>query len=134
MIADTDAVRLNGGKTSLILMSLGVRRAYFNLLSQQRRYPSTTEFAGGLTGLTFSNGREIPCVEDVDMPSNTMYGLEEDTFKIYQEDDWNWLDEDQTIWKWVAGVDAYEAVLAKYWELGVNRRNANFKLGDLTEG
>lgn len=134
MITDTDKVRINGGKTSLILMSLGVRRAYFNLLSQQRRYPSTTDFAGGLTGLAFNNGREIPCIEDIDCPPNTMYGLEEDVFKIYQDSDWDWLDKDNTTWKWVPGFDAFEAVLYKYWELGINRRNANFKLTDLTEG
>jgi hypothetical protein len=134
MIRNTDNVRIKGGKTSLILYSLGVRRAYFNLLSQQRRYPSTTSFDGGLSGLTFHNGREIPCVEDVDCPYQTMYGLEEDSFKIYQDEDWSWMDEDDQIWKWVTGFDAYEAVINKYWEIGINRRNANFKLADITEG
>lgn len=134
MITNTDTVRTKGGKTSLILYSLGVRRAYFNLLSQQRRYPSTTTFDGGLTGLTFHNGREIPCVEDIDAPYQTMYGLEEDSFKIYQDGDWEWMDQDDHIWKWVTGYDAYEAILYKYWELGLDRRNANFKLADITEG
>lgn len=134
MITDTDKVRINGGKTSLILYSLGVRRAYFNLLSQQRRYPNTTEYAGGLTGLAFNNGREIPCVEDIDCPASTMYGLDESSFKIYQASDWAWLDRDNSTWKWVQGFDAYEAILHKYWELGINRRNANFVMKDITEG
>lgn len=134
MITDTDNTRVNGGKTSLILMSLGVRRAYFNLLTQQRRYTNTTEFAGGLKGLAFNNGTEIPCIEDVDMTPNTMYGLEEDVFKIYQEADWDWMDQEGQVWKWVVGFDAYEAVLEKYFEVGINRRNANFKLTDITEG
>lgn len=134
MIQETDNIRVNGGKTSLILYSLGVRRAYFNLLSQQRRYPSTTNFAGGLTGLAFNNGREIPCVEDVDCPDNTLYGLDEDSFKIYRESPWSWMDRDGNTWKWVANKDAYEAILFQYWELGCNRRNANFVIRDLTEG
>lgn len=134
MIQTTDQVRQNGGKTSLILCSLGVRRAYFNLLSQQRRYPSTTEFAGGLTGLAFNNGHEIPVVEDVDHPFNTMYFLDEDSFKIYQDSDWSWMDKDGSTWKYVHDFDAYEAILKKYWELGVNRRNANAVLQDITEG
>lgn len=134
LITDTDLVRINGGKTSLILMSLGVRRAYFNLLSQQRRYTDTKEFAGGLTGLAFNNGREIPVVEDPDAPPNTIWGLDEDKFKIYQDQEWGWMDTDGTIWKWVHDYDAYEAILSKYWEMGINQRNAHFVIRDVTEG
>lgn len=134
MIKVTDDVRRQGGKTSLILTSLGVRRAYFNLLSQQRRVTNTTNFPGGLTGLTFSNGRDIPVVEDVDHPNFTMNFLEEDAFKIYRESPWDWLQMDGDIWKWVSGFDAWEAVLHQYWEIGINRRNANGQLQDITEG
>jgi len=134
MITNTDNARINGGKTSLILMSLGVRRAYFNLLSQQRRYPSTTNFAGGVTGLAFNNGREIPCVEDIDCPDNTMYGLDESSLKIYRDEPWSFMERDGSIWKWVHDFDAYEAILKQYWEIGTNRRNANFVVQDLTEG
>jgi hypothetical protein len=134
MINNVDAVRVNGGKTSLLLTGLGVRRAYFNLLSQQRRYPSTTEFEGGFRGLAFSAGREIPVIEDPDAPPNTMYGLDESTLKIYRDEPWSWMDRDGSVWKWVHDYDAYEAIIHQYWELGVNRRNANFVIKDLTEG
>ena len=133
MIKNTDAVRVNGGKTSLLLTSLGVRRSYFNLLSQQRRYPQTTNFAGGFTGLAFNNGREIPLIEDVDCPAGTMYGLDEDSLKVYRKEPWAFLNKDGSIWKWVHDYDAYEAVLSQYWEIGLNRRNANFVIKDLTE-
>ena len=134
MINVTDTVRVNGGKTSLILTSLGVRRAYFNLLTQQRRYVNTQQFAGGLTGLAFNNGREIPVVEDVDAPKNKMWFLEEDSFKIYREAPWSFMDEDNAIWKYVNGYDQYEAVLYQYWELGINSRNKQGVLKDITEG
>ena len=134
MITLTDQVRVNGGKTSLILTSLGVRRAYFNLLSQQRRFPSTTTFEGGFQGLAFSNGREIPVIEDVDCPASTMYFLDESKFKVYRAHDWSWMERDNSIWHWVVGFDAYEAVMNQYWELGINQRNANAVLQDITEG
>ncbi len=134
MIKNTDDVRVNGGKTSLFLTSLGVRRAYFNLLSQQRRYNNTKEFAGGFTGLAFNNGREIPVIEDVDCPSGTMYGLDESSMKVYRKEAWNWMDKDGGIWKWVNNFDAYEAIIHQYWEIGLNRRNANFVIKDITEG
>lgn len=134
MIKMTDDIRVNGGSTSLILTSLGVRRAYFALLTQQRRYTNTKEFGGGMTGLAFNNGREIPVVEDVDAPKSTAYFLDESTFKVYRDKDWSWLDQDGGIWKWVQNKDAFEAVLKQYWQIGVDRRNANGVLRDITEG
>ncbi len=133
MIKMTDDVRLHGGKTSVILTSLGVRREYFNLLTQQRRYSNTKEFAGGLTGLAFNNGREIPVVEDVDAPKNTMYFLDEQYFKVRQDSDWTWLNTDGGIWKWIQNKDAFEAIIKKYWQITVSRRNAQGKLYDITE-
>jgi hypothetical protein len=134
MIRQTDNVRVNGGNTSLILAGLGVRRAYFNLLTQQRRYTETKEYPGGITGLSFHNGRDIPMVDDVDTPANQMFFLDESSLTIYRNSDWSWLDADGSIWKWVSNKDAFEAILACYWELGVNRRNANAVLRDITEG
>lgn len=134
MIKMTDDIRVNGGQTSLILTSLGVRRAYFNLLTQQRRYTDTKEFAGGIRGLAFNNGREIPVVEDVDAPPNKQWFLDESVFTIYRSSDWSWLDLDGDVWKWLADYDAFQAVLHSYWELGINRRNANGVLADITEG
>jgi hypothetical protein len=134
MIRMTDDVRVQGGNTSLILTSLGVRRAYFALLSQQRRYTDTKEFNGGIRGLAFNNGREIPVVEDVDAPPNKAWFLDESSLTIYRSSDWSWLDLDGNVWKWLADYDAFQAVLHSYWELGVNRRNANALLSDITEG
>jgi hypothetical protein len=134
MITMTDNVRKKGGKTSLIITSLGVRRAYFNLLSQQRRYTNTTEFEGGVRGLAFNNGREIPVVEDVDAPDNTMYFIDESKFKVYQDHDFKFMQRDGNIWKWVTDYDAYEAVMNKYWEIATNQRNAHGVIADITEG
>lgn len=134
MIKMTDDIRVNGGVTSLILTSLGVRRAYFALLTQQRRYTNTKEFGGGMTGLAFNNGREIPVVEDVDAPAGKMWFLDESSFTVYRDKDWAWLDTDGGIWKWVQNKDAFEAVIRQYWQIGLDRRNAQGLLSDITEG
>lgn len=134
MIELCDAIRINGGRTSVILGSLGVRRAYFNLLTQQRRYADTKEFAGGFNGLVFNYGREIPMVEDVDHPPNKMYFLDESKIKIYQSRDWHFLDREGHMLKWVTDFDEWELTMAKYWELGTNQRNAQGALTDITEG
>lgn len=134
MIEAVDDSRVNGGKVSVFLGSLGVRRAYFNLLTQQRRYADTKEFAGGFTGLAFNHGREIPMVEDVDAPANTMQGLDEDKLKIYRNKPWHWAEEDGSILKWVTNYDAWEGIMRQYSEMGTSQRNAHVKIEDITEG
>lgn len=134
MIETCDDVRKNGGKTSAIFTSLGVRRAYFNLLTQQRRYTDTKSYAGGFQGLPFNYGTEVPVVEDVDAPPNKMYFVQEDALKIYRSKEWHWADEDGSVLKWVHDYDAWEGLLRQYSEIGTDRRNAHAALNDITEG
>lgn len=134
MIANVHRVRRVGGKTSVIFTGDGVMRSYFNLLTQQRRFTNTKEFAGGFEGLAFSAGRgEIPVVEDVDTPFNTMYGVDESTIKLYRDKTWHFPQHDGAMWKWVHDFDAWETLLKQYWQIGVKKRNANWVMRDITE-
>ena len=134
MIEVCDTVRRNGGKTSVIFTSLGVRRAYFNLLTQQRRYTDTKSFDGGFQGLAFNYGTEVPVVEDVDAPPNIMWFVDEDKFKIYRNKEWHWADDDGSVLKWVTDFDSWEGFMRQYWEIGLSSRNAQAKLADVIEG
>lgn len=134
MITVCDAVRTKGGKTSAIFTNLGVRRAYFNLLTQQRRYTDTKSFAGGFQGLPFNYGTEIPVVEDVDARPNKMFFADESKMKIYRNKEWHWGDTDGTVLKWVSGFDAWTGFLKQYSELGTTMRCAQGLLSDITEG
>lgn len=134
MINECDSIRRNGGKVSVIFTSLGVRRAYFNLLTQQRRYNDTKEFAGGFSGLAFNYGTEIPVVEDVDHPPNRMRFIQEDRIKIFRNKEWHWADDDGTTLKWVTDFDAWQAILRQYSEYGTTQRNAHGEIVDITEG
>lgn len=135
MIKVCDRVRTASGKRpSVIFGSLGVRRAYFNLLTQQRRYTDTKEYAGGFQGLPFNYGKEIPMVDDVDAPPNKLRFVTEDTIKIYRSRPWHWADTDGSIFKWVVDFDAWEGLMKQYWEVGTDNRNAHGELADLTEG
>lgn len=134
MITECDNVRIQGGKTSVIITSLGVRRSYFNLLTQQRRYTDTKTFDGGFQGLPFNYGTEIPVVEDVDAPPSQMKFLEEDKIKIFRVGPWAWADDDGSTLKWVADYDAWQALMRQYYEFGVTQRNAQGSIVDLIEG
>jgi hypothetical protein len=134
MINMVDDIYTNGGDTTVILTNLGVRRSYYNLLVQQRRYENTKEFAGGFSGLAFTtdNG-DIPIVTDVDCQPNRMYFLNEKSIKIYRESDWSFMDMDGSRWQRVIGFDAYDATQYKYMNMGTHRRNTHGLLSDLIE-
>lgn len=134
MISMVHAARTKGGTTSVIFNGLGVSRSYFNLLTAQRRFTGTKQFDGGFEGLAFSAGKgDIPVVEDVDCPNNTMYGLDEKTIKLYRDKPWYFPQPDGSMWKWVHDYDAWETLLKQYWQLGVKKRNANWRIEDITE-
>jgi hypothetical protein len=138
MIKMVDRIRTRGGSTTLILQSLGVRRAYFGLLSQYRQTVNTQEFTGGFSGLAFTTDRgEIPVIADVDAPLGTQYFINEDTMTYYRDEDWHFLDRDGSMWKQVRDAngdyDAYYARMVEYHELGCDRRNSNGTIQDITE-
>lgn len=135
MIQMCDNIRTaSGKKPTVIFTSLGVRRAYFNLLTQQRRYTDTKVFAGGMQGLPFNYGTEIPMVEDVDATYKTMYFINEPSMKVLKNTDWEWIDEQGDILQKVAGYDVFVGEMRKFWELATSQRNAHGKIQDITEG
>jgi hypothetical protein len=138
MIKMTDAIRTKGGSTTLILQSLGVRRAYFNLLSQLRQTVNTQEFTGGFSGLAFTTDKgEIPVVADTDAPLNTQWYINEDALTYYRDEEWHFLDKDGSMWKQVrdsnGDYDAYYARMVEYHELGTDRRNSHGVIQDIIE-
>ena len=135
MINMADNIMTAGGKVTAIFSNLGVRRAYWSLLVQQRQYVNTKEFAGGFTGLSFTtDDGEIPFVSDTDAPKNAMLFLNEDELTYYRENDWGWMDRDGNMFSRVYGFDAYEARMYQYSELGCHRRNSFGLIDKLTEG
>lgn len=129
-----DDIYTNGGNTTAIFTTLGVRRSYANLLTQQRRYTNTTKFEGGFSGLAFTtDSGDIPVVSDVDCQPNRMYYINEKELKIYRESDWSFMDRDGSKWQRVIGFDAYDATLYKYCQLGTHRRNSHGLVSDITE-
>lgn len=140
MIRNVHAVRTNGAKTSLLVSSLGVQRAYWNLLVQARRFSNVKEFTGGYAGLVFTTDTgEVPLVADIDCTPNTIFGISEENIRCYRDADWDWLDYDGSMWDRVPGSvagtikDAYAATMYQYSELGTDRRNAHFVMKDITE-
>ena len=126
MIKLLDDIRRDTGNTpSVIFTSLGVRRAYFNLLIQQRRFTGTMEFNGGFKGLPFSYGsKDIPIVEDPDCPVGRMYAVPEKLMRVYHTKDWHFEDKTGSMFTQVSNVDAFDVLMKRYFELAIRQRNA----------
>jgi hypothetical protein len=135
MIAACDNIRRAGGKRpSAIFASLGVRRAYFNLMTSLRRYNEPKEFSGGLIGLAFNYEKELPVVSDVDAPDKTMVFLCESEIKEYRTKPWYFAANDGSIFKYVMDFDAWEVLLKQYWQLVTHQRNSHAVMNNITEG
>lgn len=120
-----------GASANVIVCSMGVRRALYNLFSQNKRVLDTMELVGGFKALSY-NG--IPIVADKFCPEGTLYILNTDDFVLNQLCDWQWLSgEDGNVLKQVAGKPVYTATLVKYAELMCARPYAQGKLSGITE-
>lgn len=133
-----DDVRKNGGKTTVIFTTMGVRRAYAALLMQQRRYVNTVKFSGGYNGIAFTTDTgDIPVVADWDCPANRLFFVNEKELKIYREADWSFMDRDGSKWQRkitsAGNFDAYQTMMYSYRQLGTHRRNSHALLSDIAE-
>ena len=130
-----DTIRTNGGKVSAIFCSLGVRRAYFNILKAGRQFHNTVEFAGGYKALPFYNGEEIPVVDDVDCTPDAggnMYFIDEKQMSIRQPGEWKYVEEQGSIFEKVSGFHMFDVTMYKFWEFCTYQRNAQGVLRTIT--
>lgn len=115
--------RIAGGMPSSVITSLGIQREFYMLLQDYVRYvepDSSMSYGAGFKTLSY-NG--MPVIADIDAPYGQMYILDEATMKVFSDQDWHFLDADGLTLRQVTGVDAFEAILARYMNLGATRRN-----------
>lgn len=123
--------RIAGGMPTSVVTSLGVQREFYGLLSQDVRYvePDSLSYSSGFKALSY-NG--MPIIADIDAPYGKMYILDEATMKVFSDQDWHFLDADGMTLRQVTGYDKFEAVMARYMNLGANRRNNQVVLTGIT--
>lgn len=122
--------RVAGGNLTAIITSFGLQRAFFNLLQSKVQYVTPTKLSGGFQSLDFQG---MPLIADIDAPFGKIFFLDESTLKVFSNRDWHFLDEDGNVLKWNNGFDEWEAVLARYMNLGATRRNNQLVMSGLTD-
>ena len=125
----------SSGMCTAMYTSFGVRRAYQSLLTNSKQLVNTQKLQGGYEAISYLGGSHgmIPIIAEKDADANKIFIVDEDELAIHRLADFDWMQEDGSILSRVSGVDAYEAVLYVYQELGTSMRNAHVLLSDITE-
>jgi len=122
--------RQQGAMPSAIVTSLGVQREFYRLLQANQQFvsPGGTDYSSGFSTLTY-NG--MPVIADLDAPFGKMFILDESTIKVFSDQDFHFLDGDGQTLRQVSNMDAYEAVMVRYMNLGATNRRKNVVINDI---
>lgn len=126
-------------ETDVILVSTGVRRAYYALIKDYVTLPNQEALWGGWSGLAFLyDGKKIPVVPDRFVPDNTGLFISQQDLIIHVMTPgmitWEQgYGSNQSILQKVAGYNRYVAEGHLFANMGTYRRNAHGILKDITE-
>lgn len=120
MLQMANRQRIAGGRLSVLITSFGIQRQFFNILQSQLRYQDPMVLKGGFEQLMF-NGH--PLIADRHAPFGKLFYLDERYIQPFADGEWRFLEEDGNVLKWVVDYDAWQAVLARYINMGITRRN-----------
>jgi hypothetical protein len=115
-------VRLEGNAPTVMVTSLGIQREIYNLMEDQVRYvdPESMTYVKGYKTLEYGG---MPIVSDIDAPYGHIYMIDESTLKVFSDQDWHFLDADGQTLRQKTDLDAFEAIMTRYMNLGVTKRS-----------
>lgn len=119
-----------GGKINFLYCSYGVRRAYQNLLTLQKRLVDTLDLKGGWKALSYSG---IPLAADKYIRGGRMMCLDLNDWRLYHMGDFEWMDQDGAMLSRISGRAGYEATLLRYCDIGCQKPRGQVELFGITE-
>jgi len=134
MLQACDVARTaGGGRVSKMLMGLGQKRKYANLLLGDVRF-QPTKLQGGYEVLTFAAGDgSVDIIIDPLCQPNLIYCYPDDTIYKYELSPLGWGNLDNSQLHQRSGYDEWDAFLRCYTQLGCEQRNNLVLLKDLVE-
>lgn len=116
-----------GAPLDEFLMGQAQFAAYLNLGYSLKRFMDT-KFDAGFRTAEFAGK---PILEDVDVPSQFVYGITKDAVKFGEVSPMNFMDRDGDVLKWYPGYARYAAVPREYGNMLYTRPNALGRIDDL---
>lgn len=128
----TDAADIIGDSVVRIwLTSHGIRRQYLHELVTNKRYVNTVGVGDGTFKAVEFNG--VPMVVDKDCTRGRIYGLDLDSIDMFTETGYYWVDGDNSVLVRDPDREVYSATLARYCQLGTDKRNAHVLIKDIAD-
>lgn len=124
-----DDVKDESGKTpNLVVTTAATWRAYLASLTDQVRYvtpQANSTMTGGTNQLAVATPEgNFGLSIDRFCPEGHIYFLNTDHLWFTQVTDWEWIDEDGSVYFRIPNKDAFGMTIAKYTDLACDRRNA----------
>lgn len=113
-----------------LLASYEMRDTYVKLCQDERRFYNNMKLDGGFEAVSYNNK---PLIPDAQCRRNRIYFVSPDTMAIFRLAELDWMEKDGSMFSRVSNVDAYEATLFVYQELGTKQRNGNGLLRGINE-
>jgi hypothetical protein len=134
MLQAIDVVRTaSGANIKKMLMGLGQKRKYANLLMPDVRFQPTV-LKGGYEVLTFSGGDgSVELIVDPLCQPNLIYAYPDDVIQKYEMSPLGWGNLDNSQLHQRVGYDEWDAFLRIYTQLGCEQRNCLALIKDLVE-
>jgi hypothetical protein len=134
MLQAIDVVRTaSGASVKKMLMGLGQKRKYANLLMPDVRF-APGKLVGGYEVLTFSGGDgSVELIVDPMCQPNLIYAFPDDVIYKYEMSPLGWGNLDNSQLHQRAGYDEWDAYLRIYTQLGCEQRNCLALIKDLVE-
>jgi hypothetical protein len=98
------------------------------------RFVNSTTLVGGFEELSFAAGNgPMKLNSDRLHPWGQVTFADKQRMRVFSPADWDFLSRDGLTIRWVSDVDAFQAILFRYLNLGTDRRNTSGKITGLTD-
>lgn len=98
------------------------------------RFVDSTTLRGGFEQISFNaGGGTINLTTDRLAPYGKVFMFDNKAFRVFSPNNWDFLARDGLTIRWVTDVDAFQAILFRYSNLGTNRRQNALVMSGLTD-
>lgn len=98
------------------------------------RFVNSTTLRGGFEEISFNAGSgTIKLNADRLAPYGRIYFVDKKHMRVFSPADWDFLSRDGLTIRWVTDVDAFQALLYRYANMGTDRRNTSNLMSGLTD-
>lgn len=138
LMQDWNKVHARGLRSdnAILLNTPGLARRLFagSDFAANVRFVNTQTMKGGFESISFSAGSgTLNMVTDRHAPYGKVHFIDKSALQVYSPGDWDYLARDGLTIKWVQNVDAFQSILFRYVNLGINERRTSLVMSGLTD-